>query len=190
MKKMTKLSVLTLLLLSLSGGSVLYAASGDSELAVYLNNKLLKQSGIITGGKAYLPAEQLPDNLHFILATDDSGKSVRIFKPNVNLVLMDGEGQIFGKVRSGVSNKISALVQVDSLETEISELKMTLTDPAGKTVTLDSRQIKEKGSSFWYKSAEYTNSFEVKGIYAIEVFFRTAAANGWTAVAEIQFSTL
>ncbi|WP_151735897.1 hypothetical protein [Paenibacillus tengchongensis] len=189
MMKITRRAVLLLSLLSLTGGTALYAAAGDSEMAVYLNNRLLKLTGIQSGGKMYIPLEQLTDNLHVMQDAGSSNKAIRIYKPNVNLALIDGKGGIFGKVRSGASNTFSVLVQADSLETEITELKITLTDPAGKTSMIDSRKISEN-DSFWFKSAEYTGSFEVKGSYSIQVFFRPGAENNWAAVAEIQFSTL
>lgn len=177
-------------LLMISGGTMLYAAPGKNEIAVYLNNVLQKQSGILSEGDGYLPAKQLAENVQALLSWDESAKAVRIYKPNVNLALLDDQGKIFGKVRSGVSNTMTVLVQVDNLKTDITDLKIVITDPLGKTKNIDNQAIKEKKESFWFKSAEFTDSFTEKGNYKIQVYLRDAASKEWFNVSEIQTTTL
>lgn len=190
MGKMKKRVIVAASLLMISGGTMLYAAPGKTEIAVYLNNVLQKQTGILSEGEAYLPAKQLAESLQALLSWDESGKTVRVYKPNVNLALLDDQGKIFGKVRSGVSNTLTVLVQVDNLKTDITDLKIVITDPLGKTKNIDNQSIKENKDSFWFKSAEFTDSFTEKGSYKIQVLLRDAASKEWYIVSEIQTSTI
>ncbi|WP_379154356.1 hypothetical protein [Paenibacillus sp. sgz5001063] len=190
MGTMKKLVFSTLCLTVISGGTLLYAASGKSDIAVYLNNVLQKQSGLLSEGEPYLSMEQLPENLHALMFWDESAKEVRIYKPNVNMVLLDDQGKIFGKVRSEESSTFSVLVQVDHLRTEISDLKITITDPLNKTATIDNQAIKEKKESFWFKSAEYSYAFKEKGNYMIQVYVKDSSSKSWSIVSEMQISTI
>ncbi|NQX47476.1 hypothetical protein HQN87_19260 [Paenibacillus tritici] len=189
MGKMRKLVASTLCLMMVSGGGLLYAAAGKTDLSMYVNNVLLKQPALSSDGGVYLPVEQLPENLQAIMSVDESAGTVRIYKPNVNTVLLDDQGKIFGKVRSDSSSTFSALVQVDHLKTEISDLKITITDPAGKTDIVDNQPITEKKDSFWFKSAAYNYKVTDKGNYMIQVYFKDAASKKWFIVSELQIST-
>ena len=190
MGKMKKLAVSTLCLMMLSGGTLLYAAAGKRDIAVYLNNVLQKNSGLLSEGAAYLSLDQLSENMHAIMSWDESAGTVRIYKPNVNTVLLDDQGKIFGKVRSASSSTFYALVQVDHLRTDISDLKITITDPSGKTDTVDNQQITENKESFWFKSAAYTSSYTDKGNYTIQVYMKDAGSKKWFIVSELQISTI
>ncbi|MHA6532879.1 hypothetical protein [Paenibacillus sp. BAC0078] len=190
MRNLKKLIFSTVILMMITGGTLLYAAAGKSDIAVYVNNVLQKHSGLLSEGDAYLSIEQLPENLHAVLSWDESGKEVRIYKPNVNMVLLDDQGKIFGKVRSAASSTFSVLVQVDHLKTEISDLKITITNPLGKIDTVDNQQIKEKKDSFWFKSAEYTYTFTEKGNYSIQVYIKDSTSKSWFIVSEMQISTI
>lgn len=190
MGKMRKLAVSTLCLMMISGGTLLYAAAGKTDISVYVNNVLQKNPGLSSEGEAYLPLDQLPDNMHAILSYDESAGTVRIYKPNVNTVLLDDQGKIFGKVRSGASSTFYALVQVDHLKTDISDLKITITDPSGKTETVDNQQITEKKENFWFKSAAFTSNYTDKGNYMIQVYLKDTVSKKWFIVSELQISTI
>lgn len=190
MGKMRKLAVSTLCLMMVSGGGLLYAASGKTDLSVYVNNVLQKHPGVSSEGEAYLPLNQLPENMQAIVSYDESAGTVRIYKPNVNTVLLDDKGTIFGKVRSAASSTFYTLVQVDHLRTDISDLKITITDPAGKTETVDNQPITEKKDSFWFKSAAYNYTFTDKGNYTVQVYLKDTATKKWFLVSELQISTI
>lgn len=189
MGKVRKLAVSTICLMLVSGGGLLYAAAGKDELSMYINNVLRKQPAISSEGAVYLPVEQLADNMQAMISVDESAGTVKIYKPNVNTVLLDDQGKIFGKVRSESSSTFSALVQVDQLRTEISDLKITITDPAGKTDTVDNQPITEKKDSFWFKSAAYSYKVADKGNYTVQVYFKDAASKKWFLVSELQIAT-
>ncbi|MNW65662.1 hypothetical protein D3C74_440610 [compost metagenome] len=106
------------------------------------------------------------------------------------MVLLDDQGKIFGKVRSAASNTFSVLVQVDHLKTDISDLKITITDPLNKTDVVDNQPIKEKKDSFWFKSANYSYTFNEKGNYMIQVYIKDSSSKSWFIVSEMQISTI
>ncbi|MRN52267.1 hypothetical protein [Paenibacillus monticola] len=185
MRKINKLLFLVLGLMILPG-TMLYAASSQSEVSVYVNNVVQKQSGILSEGEAFIPAEQLSENLYGLLSVEESGNTVRIYKPNVNTTLLDDKGGIFGKVKSPARITFSTLVQVDNLKTEISDIKITITDPADKTEVIDTQQINNKEENFWFKSVEFTYNFNTKGSYAILVYFKDINSGKWFPVSEIR----
>jgi hypothetical protein len=190
MGKLRKLVISTVCLMMISGGTLLYAAAGKTELSVYVNNVLQKIPALSSEGKAYLPLEQLSENMQAIMSWDESVGTVRIYKPNVNTVLLDDQGKIFGKVRSASSSTFYTLVQVDHLRTDISDLKITITSPAGKSDIVDNQPIAEKKESFWFKSAAYDYTFSDKGNYTIQVYVKDAASKNWFIVSELQISTI
>ncbi|GGF92001.1 hypothetical protein GCM10010912_41230 [Paenibacillus albidus] len=190
MKAMKKMIILIFGLLILSEGTLLYAASGKSAVAVYLNHVLQKQSGITSEGKVYLSAEQLSEDLNVLMSVEKSGQTVRIYKPNVNTVLIDDKGGIFGKVKIDDRITFSALVQVDHLKVDISEIKILITNAENKTETMDIQQIKEQKENFWLKSADFTYSFNTKGAYTVQVYFKAMDSKQWFPVSEIQIFTI
>lgn len=183
MRKKLVFSVLCLMILP---GAILYAASSPSEVSVYVNQVAQKQLGKWSEEGVFLPVDLISQNLNVLMSLDETGKKVQIYKPNINMVVLDDKGGIFGKIKSPSRIAFSTLVQVDNLKTEVSEIKLTITDPANKTETVDTHQIKEQEDNFWFKSEEYTYSFNTKGTYTIQVYFKEAGSKKWSAVSEIQ----
>lgn len=99
MRKIIKLTILALCIMILPG-TMIYAASNQSEVSLYFNNVVQKQAAVISEGDILLPVEQLSKNLFALIALDETSKTVRIYKPNVNMVLLDNNGEIFGKVKA------------------------------------------------------------------------------------------
>lgn len=184
MRKIKKLIVLVLCVMILPA-TMIHASSNQSEVSVYLNNVVQKQSGLLTEQGLFLPAEQLSENLLALFSLDESGKTIRIYKPNVNMVLIDNDGKIFGKVKIPSRITFSTLLQVDNLKIEISDIKLVITDPTDKTEIIDNQQIKEKGENFWFKSTDTTYSFNTKGTYTIQVYFKVIDSGKWFPVSEI-----
>lgn len=190
MRRIQKLIFLILCLMILPGGTLLYAASSKSDVAIYLNNVLQKQAGLWSEGVSYLSTEQLSENLFAMFSSEEGGKSIRIYKPNVNMVMIDDKGAIFGKVKSAGRITFSTLVQVDNLQTDISDIKLVITDPNDKSEIIDTQQIKDQKENFWFKSVEFTYTFNVEGSYAVRVYFKDADSKKWVPVSEIQIVTI
>ncbi|AZS13985.1 hypothetical protein [Paenibacillus lutimineralis] len=186
MKKIKKIFFLLLCFMILQSGTILFAAVNKSEISFYLNNVFQKREGLIINGDILLSTEQLSEDLFALFSSDELGETVRIYKPNVNLVLLDNNDQVFGKVKSNNRVTFSTLVQVDNLKTKISDLKITITSPAGKTETISSEQIKDSTEYFWFRSENFTYTFSTKDNYIIRVYFKDMDTKKWSPVSEIQ----
>ncbi|GGD81646.1 copper amine oxidase [Paenibacillus nasutitermitis] len=187
--KIRKLTVLFIAIL-FSGGTMLYAASNSSVISVYINNVLQDKGGLSSDGETYLSLSQLSDNLHSLIAWDESKKMVKIYKPNVNIALLDSEKKIFGAVKNGSRNTFTVFVQIDNLKTEISDLKITISNPGNETDTIQTQHIEEQKEKFWFRSSEFTYTFNTKGDYPILVYLKDTVSKEWALVGEIQLSVV
>ncbi|MOA03280.1 hypothetical protein D3C78_1227770 [compost metagenome] len=188
--KMLRFITVGLVVLTLSSGTILYAASKTADIAVYFNNIVQKQGGLVSDGEAYLSLQQVTENMHGMYSWNDSTKTAKIYKPNVNIVLMDDQKRIFGSVKSTTRNTFSVFVQVDNLQTEISELKIAITNPNKDTETIETQAIDEKKKNFWFKSSDFTYKFDAAGNYPVRVYFKDKASKEWFLVSEIQINAI
>lgn len=184
MKKI--LYFLLLCFVFLQCGTILFAAANKSEISLYLNDVLQKREGLIINGDILLSTKQLSEDLFALYSMDESGETIRIYKPNVNLVLLDENIKIFGKFKSARRITFSALVQVDNLKTQISDLKITITNPTNETEIMSYEQIQDSTEYFWFRSEDFTYNYSTKGNYAIRVHFKDTNTNKWVQVSEIQ----
>ncbi|GGF85542.1 hypothetical protein [Paenibacillus aceti] len=186
MKKAKKILFFLFCLMILPGGTILAAAVNKAEISLYLNDVLQKRSGLVVDGDVLLSSEQMSEDLFALFSRDESGETVRIYKPNVNVVLLDNNDKVFGKVKSTNRITFSTLVQVDNLKTKISDLKVTITSPADKTDTISSQEIKDSTEYFWFRSEDFTYTYSEKGNYVIKVYFKDIDSKKWFPVSEIQ----
>jgi hypothetical protein len=170
----------------LQSGTILFAAVNKSEISLYINDLFQTREGIIINRDIFVSIEQLSEDLFALSSTDESGETIRIYKPNVNLVLLDNNNKVFGKVKSNTRVTFSTLVQVDNLKTKISDLKITITNPAGKTETISNEQIKDSTEYFWFGSENFTYDYSTKGNYVIRAYFKDTTSKKWFTVSEIQ----
>lgn len=184
--KIKKILFLLFCFMFIQSGTILFATVNKSEISLYLNDVLQKREGLIINGDILLSTEQLSEDFFALFSPDELEETVRIYKPNVNLVLIDKNDKIFGQVKSSNRLTFSTLVQVDNLKTKISDLKITITNPAGKTVTLSSEQIKDSTEYFWFRSEDFTYNYSSKGNYVIRVHFKDLSTKKWFPVTEIQ----
>ncbi|MBA9086610.1 hypothetical protein FHR92_003090 [Fontibacillus solani] len=187
MKNLKKIIFILCSLMILQSVTILYAAANKSEISLYLNDVLQKREGLISDdGDVLLSTAQLSEDLFALFSPGKSGEPTRIYKPNVNLVLLDENDKAFGRVKSTNRITFSTLVQVDHLKTTISDLKIVITSPEGKTETIASQEIKDTNEYFWFISDDFTYTFNSKGNYAIKVFFKDNDSKKWFPVSEIQ----
>ncbi|MBW7453980.1 hypothetical protein ACFOLF_11205 [Paenibacillus sepulcri] len=178
--------VLLFMTMILSGGTVIYAASNNSAIAVYFNNVLQDREGLLSEGEAYLSVDQLSDTSHTLVSWDESRNTVNIYKPNVNIAVLDDDQKIFGGVKGGSRNTFTVFVQVDNLQTDISDLKIEITDPNDETKTIQTQHIEDKKEKFWFRSSEFDYTFSAKGDYPIRVYLKDTASKDWFPVGELQ----
>lgn len=184
--KLRRLLILTAVL-SLLGGSAIYADTVAQKVRIVLNKQELDDQGVLEDGKAYVGVRGLADLMRAIVVWDDSAKKVSIVKPNVHIFLMDGSKPFGGVERGKKSFKIFS--QVDNLSVPISAFKVTIADPYGDEKDIETHTSKESDfptdkDNFWFTSADYTYNFGSVGKYTIRFWMKPADGGPYQVVSE------
>lgn len=146
------------------------AAPAAEKIDVVLNGNSVNEGGYMIDGRAYLSVRQISDALQAFIFWDDANKKVVIDKPNVDLMLFK-DNKSFGKVEIG-KNSFKVFVQVDSLQSAVDKIKITITDPKGKTTMLQEADVSAKEDIFWFTTEEHKYDFKAKGDYMISCYLR------------------
>ncbi|REE70677.1 copper amine oxidase-like protein [Paenibacillus taihuensis] len=180
--KFRKLLLLTLVL-SLWGGTMLFADSASQKVRVIVNGGELDDAGIFTDGKTYLSARQVANSLQALVNWDDSSRKVTIYKPNVHMFLFQ-DSTIFGNVTKGNKITFKVFAQIDNLLTDISAVKVSIADPSGDEQTIQSKSVSIDKDNFWYRTDDYTYTFDKAGKYTINFYMKLAGSDDWKIVSE------
>ena len=181
--KVKKLLVLVVLL-SLWGGTMMFADSVSQKVRVIVNGSELKETGVLTDGNTYLPLRQIADTLQSLITWDEASKKVTLNKPNVHMFTFNDKANPFGGVTKGSAITFSVWAQVDSLYTNISAIKVSIVDPYGREDAIQTQEIAEKKDNFWFKTKEIKYNFDVAGNYAIRMYMKPSDSNSWSIVSE------
>lgn len=140
------------------------------KLKVVLNGNEINEGGYMIDGRAYLAIRQLSEVLQAFISWDDVNKKVLIDKPNVDLLVM-GNKKIFNKAKL---EKIPfyILVQGDHVPTKVEAIKLTMTDPKGKTVIIEERNINVNDNCIGFMTTEREYDFNVKGNYTVSCYLK------------------
>ncbi|WP_308638998.1 stalk domain-containing protein [Paenibacillus silvisoli] len=180
--KFRKLFILTLVL-SLWGGTMLFADSASQRVRVIVNGSELDDAGIFTDGKTYLSVRQVANTLQSIVIWDEASKKVTLYKPNVHMFLFQ-DSTIFGNVTKGNRISFKVFAQIDNLLTEISAVKATIEDPQGNETLIQSKNVTIDKDNFWYRTDDVTYTFDSAGKYTIKFYMKTAGSDDWKLVSE------
>lgn len=140
------------------------------KIDVVLNGSAVSDGGYKIDGRAYLSVRQLSETLQAFVSWDDTNKKLVIEKPNVDLLLFQ-DNKTFGKVETG-KNSFVVLAQVDSLPSTVDAIKITITDPKGKTYTLQESSVLTNEDNLWFRTQEQQYDFRTKGDYMISCYLR------------------
>lgn len=185
--KVRRLILLTLVF-SLICGSAVYADSVSQKIRVWMNGKEVDDAGIIVDGKAYISVRSVTDKLQAMLSWDDDTKKVVIYKPNVHMILLQGDS-MFGNVSKG-KFKFNVYSQIDNLKVDITAFKVTISDPYGEETYIDGRNSSDKDfpeigkEDFWFKSKEISYNFESVGKYTVSFWIKPAGESNFQVVSE------
>lgn len=185
---MRKKVIIMPLLICLWGGSMIYAATEGQKIAVAINGIGLGERGVVVDGTTYLPVRDVANSQQSIIQWDESGKKISIFKPNVHLILLQDQ-KMFGNVDKNKQLNFHVLVQVDNLKTEISDIKVTITDPMNREELIHAKSVQEKKEDFWFLSKEHKYNFGV-GVYKVRCYMKSGSSNEWSLVSEKQITTI
>ncbi|MCG7407657.1 copper amine oxidase N-terminal domain-containing protein [Paenibacillus sp. ACRRX] len=164
------------LLGSIVGGSLattiptVAAESNTDKVHVELNGQAISDGGVMVDGRAYVSVRDLQEALQAFVYWDAANKRISIQKPNIHMLMFQDKAT-FGKVKTG-KTAFSVLVQVDSLKTQVDAIKLTITDPNGKSSDIQQSDIDTKQDNFWFRSSDYKYDFKAKGEYTVNCYLR------------------
>lgn len=173
-----------LTLLSLWGGTMIFADAASQKVRVVINSIEQDDGGLLLEGKTYLPLRQVAETLGAIVRWDDSNKRAMIYKPNVHMFLYNEKNSTFGGVDRGYQGKIKVFSQIDNVKTELSAVKVTIEDPFGKERFIQSESIKKHNDSFWFVTEPFDYKFEAAGKYKVRFYVQLSGSDEWVAVSE------
>jgi hypothetical protein len=186
--KARKLIMLTLTF-TLLCGSVAYADTVTQKWRVLVNKKWEEGSdGVVVDNKTYISSQVVADKLQAIVIKDDSDKKISIYKPNVHMVTSSGT-TIFADVQLKDKFKFNTFIQVDSLKTEISALKLTIANPYGEETLIEQRKSGDSDfpdgkNDFWITMKDISYNFDSVGVYTLRFSVKPAGESSFQVVSE------
>jgi len=186
MRMRFKKVLVSVILLSLWGGSMIFADTVSQKIKVTVNGSALNDSGIVVDGSTFLPIRQLADTFNAFITWGDN-KQVNINKPNIHMMTMSVSTNgvyPFQAVEKGSTVTFYVLVHGDSLNTSISAAKMEIVDPAGSVKEIYYESEPENLSVFQLRTKEQKYKFGSEGEYKVRMYMKPAGGNEWTLVSE------
>ncbi|GAA0135813.1 hypothetical protein YSY43_26530 [Paenibacillus sp. YSY-4.3] len=157
---------------SLAGGSMLFADSATQKVKLYLDGREVEDGGYVIDGKTYVPVRELEGLVEY----DEATKKVNYYKPNVHIFLFKGK-DVFSDIEKTGKLKFSVFSQIDNLRTEISAVRVAITAPDGSSRTIQSKDVKDTGSNFYFVTDDYTYDFKTAGKYTLGFYMKPASGN-------------
>ncbi|MDO3409335.1 copper amine oxidase [Saccharibacillus sp. CPCC 101409] len=154
------------LALSLLSGSAVFAESAIQKIKVMINGTTVSGGGYLIDGTTYVPVREFDGLAEY----SDSSKTVSFTKPNVDIFLFKGD-TVFGNVNVG-KLKFYIFSQVDSLNTSISSVKVSIRNPSGDVKDIQSQDLSSSKDNFWFKTYDFTYDFSKAGKYYVEFYIK------------------
>lgn len=161
----------------------MFADAATQKVRVILNGSELDDGGIIVDGKTYLPLRQIASGLQAVVNWDNQSKKATLYKPNVHMILFQDK-VVFGNVDKGNRYTFNVLSQIDNLTTNVSAVKVSITDPYGTEKVIQSQTVNITKDNFWYRTEDIKYNFEFAGKYAVRFYLKTSSSDDWTVVSE------
>lgn len=175
-----KVFILMLVLTVLTSG---VAPASSNKTKVFLNGKSIGEIGEMVDGSVFLPMRKLADSMQAVVHWDGSGKTAQIYKPNVHILIYNGD-TFFGMVERGFNEKIRIIAQADNVKFNITSVRFSIVDPSNKETVIDTIKVDEPKDVYWFSSNEEKYRFAAKGDYIIKCYFKTDLSNDWVLVGE------
>jgi hypothetical protein len=177
--KVRKVLIMTMVL-TLVFGTAAVAETISQNIRVVINKKEIDDGGLLVDNKAYLAVGTLAKAMQAMVSWDNEEKKVTINKPNVHMFTMNGN-QAFQSVTKD-RYKFLVHAQVDSLKTDISSLKFTITDPYGDDTLIEARNSGDDNfpsdkENFLLNTKEISYTFKYAGRYIVRFWMKPAGDN-------------
>ncbi|AOZ91575.1 copper amine oxidase [Paenibacillus crassostreae] len=171
--------VVSTLVLSLMGGSLLFADSVNNKVHFWVNGQEVQDGGYVIEGKTYVPLRAFEGLVNW----DSVSNQVKFIKPNVHIFLFKGD-TIFGNVNKG-KLKFNVFSQVDNLSENIVSVKVAITDPAGTTKDIQSQDLdSDQKDNFWFRTDDFTYDFKTSGKYKIGFYIKYSENSDYELVSQ------
>lgn len=164
------------------------------SVKVVVNDKTLKTSGLLMSGDSelknttMLPVRELAGTLQALVNWDSKAQTVTIYKPNVHISLVQGQGDgpytVFGQVAHKLKINFKIFAQIDSITTKLHAFKLTIVDPTGQTVYESEKLLKEKMENIWHATENINLEFKELGDYTVKVFMKINEKDDYSLVSE------
>jgi len=159
--------VMSTLVLSLMGGSLLFADSVNEKVRLWVNGQEVQDGGYIIDGKTYVPIRSFEGLVNW----SPTNYQVKFIKPNVHIFLFKGD-TIFGNVNKG-KLKFNVFSQVDNLVDSVVAVKVAITDPSGVQKDIQTQELaNDSKDNFWFRTDDFTYDFKTTGKYMIGFYIK------------------
>ncbi|OAB46519.1 copper amine oxidase [Paenibacillus antarcticus] len=171
--------VMSTLVLSLMGGSLLFADSVNEKVRLWVNGHEVQEGGYIIDGKTYVPIRSFEGLVNWI----PTNNQVKFLKPNVHIFLFKGD-TIFGNVNKG-KLKFNVFSQVDNLVDSVVAVKVAITDPSGVQKDIQTQELEsDSKDNFWFRTDDFTYDFKTSGKYTIGFFIKLSKNSEFELVSQ------
>jgi hypothetical protein len=171
--------IMSTLVLSLMGGSLMFADSVNEKVRFWVNGQEVQDGGYIIDGKTYVPIRSFDG----LVSWDSNNNQVKFLKPNVHIFLFKGD-TVFGNVNKG-KLKFNVFSQVDNLTDDITSVKVAITDPSGNTKDIQSQDLdSNKKDNFWFRTDDFTYDFKTTGKYTIGFYIKYSKNSEYEMVSQ------
>jgi hypothetical protein len=178
--------LIALMLLSVWGGSMIFADAAVQKVRVIVNGSELDDTGVLQDGKTYLPLRQIANTLQALITWDESAKKVTVYKPNVHMFLFKASDKevTFGNVDK--NNRVSFMVfaQIDNLLTSVSAVKVSIFDPFGNEKIIQQQAVNITKDNFWFRTSDFKYFFDSAGKYSVRFYMKANDNDDWGQVSE------
>ncbi|WP_123039905.1 stalk domain-containing protein [Cohnella candidum] len=183
--KVRKILMLTMVL-TLLFATAAFAESISQNVRVLVNKKEI-DGGILVDNKAYLAVGTLAKSLQAFVTWDNDEKKVTISKPNVHMFTMN-DNQAFQSVPKD-RYKFHVHAQIDSMKTDISSLKFTITDPYGDETLIEARYAGDDNfpsdkEDFLLNTKDISYNFKYAGRYVVRCWMKAVGDSSMQVVSE------
>ena len=183
MRMRFKKVLVSFILLSLMGGSMIVADTAINKIKLSINGSALNDSAIVVDGTTYVPLRQAA-SLFGAFVTWDNNKQVNINRPNIHMMAVKDD-TYFQAVWKGSTVTFDVLVQGDSVETPISEIKLVIADPNGVEKEIYYEANPENVKIFKLDpNVKVTYEFKKSGDYKLRMYMKPEKSNDWVVVSE------
>ena len=173
--------LILLLLLTLMGGSMIFANASKYRLTI--NGKSLGDLVAVVDGVRHVPVHLLASHFFSFVTWDDNKQIVHVNKPNIHMMTISGT-TIFQGVEKGSTVTFYVLVHGENLTTPISAARMDIVDPYDSEKEIYYESNPENLDVFRLRTKDVKYKFSYAGEYKVRLYMKPEKGSDWVLVSE------